>query len=281
VIEPQKGLLSGVAAIGGQIGQFIQRTNAEEALRASEMALRRANNELELRVRERTASLGRANVELSREINERNRLERELLTVTEREQRRLGQDLHDDLCQELAAIAFMTRALATRLTGRQIEEATHVDRIAGLVNGAVTHARNIARGLHPVELDSGGLMAALRDLTTRVNSDVRCEFECKKPVAVSESDVALNLYRIAQEAVTNAVKHSRARHIVVALNRIRDETVLTVRDDGAGLPRGSRNGNRGMGMHLMKYRARTIGASLSIKTVKPSGTQVSCSLPIK
>src|SRR5205823_7668286 len=121
-------------------------------------------------------------------------LEKELLTVSEREQRRLGQDLHDGVCQELAAIAFMSRALARRLNRKDVGEGADVDRIARLINDAVAHTRGIARGLHPVELDSGGLMAALRELAASVDSGVDCKFECEKPVAVPQSDVALNLY---------------------------------------------------------------------------------------
>jgi PAS domain S-box-containing protein len=279
MFEPQRNLLKIIAAMGSQIGQFMLRIRAEAALRASEDALRHANNQLETRVRERTAALSKANNELCAEINQRNQLERELLTVTERAQRRLGQDLHDGVCQELAAIAFMSCAVATRLTRKCVGEAADVDRIARLVNEAVKHTRNIARGLHPLELDSGGLMQALRDLANSVNESLQCTFECKKPVAVPQADVALNLYRIAQEAVTNALRHAQATRILISLERRGDNIALTVRDDGIGLRGKSRRaGKHGMGVHILHYRARTIGASLSIANVKPKGTQVRCSL---
>lgn len=272
VIEPQKALLSTVSAMGGVIGLFIQRTEAQTELQ-------RTKNELEIRVRQRTAALRTVNDELGREITERNRLERESLTISEREQRRLGQDLHDDVCQELTGVAMMSRVVAKQLHRQGIAESAQINQIAELVNHAVTHVRNIAHGLHPVEVDAHGLMIALQNLASRVNGAMRCRFECGEPISVAQNDVALNLYRIAQEAVSNAVKHSRARNITISLERKENQLLLDVRDDGCGL---RRNGDgSGMGLHLMNYRARSIGATLRIRRLKSGGTLVACARPVE
>lgn len=280
VLKPQPALLKIVAAMGSQIGQFIERTSDRAALRQSEEALQRANDELEARVRERTLALQRANRELSGEIARRNRLEREILEISEREQRRLGQDLHDSLCQELAATACLARALATRLHGRGITESKEVNQIAGHVNAAVARARNIARGLHPVEMDAHGLMIALQELTGQVNEEIPCELRCAKPVPVHESELALNLYRIAQEAVNNALKHAQATRLVVELERVEEKLILTVTDDGRGMRRSRTSKKSGLGLHMMEYRARAIGASFSIQAQAPHGTRLTCVLPL-
>lgn len=239
--------------------------------------VREAHATLEKHVKERTAALRQANAELSAEIAERNRLEQEILKISEREQRRIGQDLHDGLCQELAANAFMAQALATRLASRQPMESAELAKIAGQINEAVGHARDVARGLHPVELEAHGLMNALAELAKRNTDGVRCVFTCETEVLLHESVVALNLYRIAQEAVANAFKHAQPRNIAVQLSSRAGQLTLTITDDGAW----KRPTKAGMGVHIMQYRARTIGASLSISQGKEGGTRVTCVFPSK
>jgi len=286
-----------VASVSIQIGLFIQRTNALDLLRQSEEALIQVNNALEHRVGARTAELHEANRELSAEIIERTRLEREIIRISEREQRRIGQDLHDGLCQELAAIAFMTRALANRLsksdahgTGDPRDKTTPPDEtgrindVARLLNDSVSRARDIARGLHPVEMDADGLMVALNDLARHTGQAIACSFQCDEPILMPESDVALNLYRIAQEAVNNAIKYSRAEHIIISLDRDGPALRLCISDDGRGIPaRPARQGGKrgGMGLHIMRYRARTMGATLRIDERQPRGTKIICLLPRK
>ena len=278
--QPGERLLGIVAAAGIQIGQFIERTHALERLRQSEEALIQINNALENRVKDRTAELREANRELSAEIVERTRLEREIIRISEREQRRIGQDLHDGLCQELTAIALMTRALATRLGRDGTPETPRINHVAQLVNASVSRCRDIARGLHPVEMDSDGLMVALNDLAQRTDQTVACSFRCKEPILMPESDVALNLYRIAQEAVNNAAKYSRAESVTITLDRDGSALRLAISDDGRGIPEGHTKRKRnGMGLHIMRYRARTMGATLRISHVQPHGTEVLCILP--
>jgi PAS domain S-box-containing protein len=282
--QPGERLLDIVAAVGIQIGQFMERTHALERLHQSEEALIQVNNDLEQRVRERTAELHEANRELSAEIVERTRLEREIIRISEREQRRIGQDLHDGLCQELTAIAFMTRALANRMGRSGTPETGRVNDVAQLLNDSISRCRDIARGLHPVEMDSDGLMVALKDLALRTNQAIPCIFRCNEPILVPESDMALNLYRIAQEAVNNAIKYSGARRITVSLDRDGSALRLSIGDDGRGIPTRSarlRRKRGGMGLHIMRYRARTMGAALRIHARYPHGTEVVCLLPRK
>jgi PAS domain S-box-containing protein len=206
-------------------------------------------------------------------------LEGEILEISDREQRRLGQDLHDSLCQHLTAVAFMARSVAMRLKNHRVLEVGDIDKIAELINEGVTEARSIARGLHPVEMDPAGLATALQTLLTR-QSKLPYRLDMDEEFKISDPTVALHLYRIAREAVINANKHARARELVVRMRRSARQIELSVTDDGIGLPPKSKNGT-GMGFHIMDYRARTIGARLEIKTVKPHGTCVACYLPQK
>jgi signal transduction histidine kinase len=281
--EPNSRLLDIVSTVGIQIGLFLERTHALDRLHQSEEALIEANNALEQRVRKRTAELHAANQELSAEIAERTRLEREIISISEREQRRIGQDLHDGVCQELAAIAFMSRALAKRMDAGGGGEIERINEMADLLNGSISRCRDIARGLHPVEMDDVGLMVALGDLASRTAHAIPCIFRCDKPILMPESDVALNLYRIAQEAVNNALKYSGAGAITIRLERKGTALRLSISDDGRGIPalaaRPRRNRRGGMGLHIMRYRARTMGATLRIRNRRPHGAEIICVLP--
>jgi PAS domain S-box-containing protein len=202
-------------------------------------------------------------------------LEGEILAISDREQRRLGQELHDSLCQHLTAIAFMARSVALRLKKHRVIEVEHVEKIAELINDGVTEARTIARGLHPVEMEPPGLVTALAALVKQPHWPVPCRLEADEEISVQDSTVALHLYRIAREALINANKYARAREIVLRMRRSAKGIELSVTDDGIGIPADSSLGS-GMGFQIMEYRARSIGARLEIKQVKPHGTRVSC-----
>lgn len=214
---------------------------------------------------------------VARNITERKRLENEILEISEREQRRMGNDLHDGLCQELAGIELMCRVLEQKLAAKSKAESKQVGNIALHIREAVTHTRNLAHGLSPVELENNGFMSALRELAANVEKvfRVECRFECPEPVLIQNNAVATHLFRIAQEATNNAIKHGRPKHVAISLKPTREKITLCVTDDGAGIQGGNPNGT-GMGMHIMKYRASVVNADLQLRSAAGSGTSVIC-----
>ncbi|HEX3619724.1 MAG TPA: PAS domain S-box protein [Candidatus Udaeobacter sp.] len=269
--EPDEELLKIFASIGSQIGQFIQRKEAEAALQKSKELL-------EQRVRQRTSELHAANKMMKDEIARRKGLEGEILEISDREQQRLGQELHDGLCQHLTAVAFMARSVGLRLKNHRVIEVADIEKIAQLVNDAATDTRNLSRALHRIDVDAAGLVDALRDLVDREIWRIPCQLEFKPSFHIDNDIAAGELYRIAREAVINANKHSQARKIVIRLEGVENEMVLRVIDDGTGFPSEPKT-KRGLGAHIMGYRARLIGARLEIDTPKRGGTCVSCYLP--
>jgi len=205
------------------------------------------------------------------------KLEREVLEVATLEQRRIGQELHDSLCQHLTAVAFMSRSMAERLRKHRVIDVEDIEKVAELINDGVTEARTIARGLHPVEMDPNGLADALQSLMQR-RSHLPYRLDMDEDLPIPDPDVALHLYRIASEAVINANKHACARELVLRMRSSPQQIELSVTDDGVGLGKNSGDG-AGMGFHIMDYRARSIGARLEITPVKPHGTRVACYLP--
>lgn len=239
---------------------------------------RQAQKELEERVAERTAELVAANEKLTAQIAERNRLENALLDISEQEQRRLGQDLHDGLCQSLSGLAFMAKSLSKTLEAQDLTGlAAEAARLTDLILQSVEQSRDIAKGLHPVVMDAEGLVSALHELATRSSGSIACRMRCEHKVPITNNVVALHLYRIAQEAVANALKHSEARTITVSLKLRHEGLSLSVADDGCGLPEVI-DASHGMGLRLMKYRADVIGADFAIGRRKNHGTRMTCFL---
>ncbi len=214
-----------------------------------------------------------------RDITRRLELEREILSISEREHRRLGHDLHDDLCQQLAGIEFLSQTLAGDLAARSAAGAAQAKEIAQMTQHAMRHTRELARGLSPVRLEAEGLMDALRGLAAQTKKVFRrdCRFRCEAPVLVPDHTVAIHLYRIAQEAVGNAIKHSKARRITLALAARGDSLILEVNDNGIGLPRTTRKA-KGMGLRIMRYRAGVIGGTLAVERAPLGGTSVKCTV---
>ena len=219
-------------------------------------------------------------VGIAEDITERRRLEREIIEVSDREQARIGQDLHDSLCQKLVSLAFDTNSMAERLATRSAPETEAAGQMTVLLDDLITEARAVARGLFPVQLESDGLASALEHLAAMVSSrsKVECRVECAAPVPLRDNAVATHLYRIAQEAVTNAVKHSRASQILIFLRTREGRIELCVTDNGVGIP-ASPAPTGGMGLYTMDYRARTIGGTLSVERGPNGGTVVSCLAP--
>lgn len=216
---------------------------------------------------------------IATDIAHKERLEKEVLEISEREQRRIGQDLHDGLCQHLTGIALLSRSLQQKLGAQASPETDCAVRITGLLNEGIDQVRRVTRGLHPVPDEPTGLTLALQDLASAVGHSgaIACRLECPDPVPIPDRTAATHLYRIAQEAVQNAIRHARPSNIVVRLGADEDSIRLAVIDDGVGLP--AHRGGKGMGLEIMNYRARTIGAQLSVEPAAPRGTAVTCVLP--
>lgn len=215
-----------------------------------------------------------------RDITDRKRLEKEILEISDREQRRIGQDLHDGLCQHLAGIELMSQVLAKKLSSTSKARARQVTEIANHVREAISQTRSLARGLSPVTIESEGLMSALNELATNTESffRVQCRFVFTQPVAIKDHAAATHLFRIAQEAVSNAIKHGKAQQIVISLNEARGRVILHVQDDGAGFPK-KNPGTKGMGLRIMQSRAGMIGGTIAIEPNEKRGVSVICAVP--
>ncbi len=213
------------------------------------------------------------------DISARKNLERQIAEISDREQRHLGEDLHDGLCQHLVSVAFAARKLAGKLAEQSLHEAEDATQIAELLGESIAQARAVARGLYLVPREAGGLRSALEEFVMQVRARHRmpCHFVEHVSVPIEGEMVVTNLFRIAQEAVTNAIKHARASRIAVTLSADPEEIRLTIEDDGTGFQPDSQP-THGMGLHLMNYRARMMGAALRIERRSAGGTTVSCSL---
>ena len=214
------------------------------------------------------------------DITARRSLERQIAEASEREQQKLGQDLHDGLCQQLASMSFAARMLADKLEERGVPEAGDAGKIAELLIASISQAKNIARGLYLVQLDVGGLASALEELAANVRTTfgLNCRFIDRTATAVPEGLASTDLFRIAQEAVNNAVKHASPKHVTILLESNGEQITLTVEDDGCGMP-AQAPATQGLGLNIMNYRARMIGAVCSIKASRSGGTVVTCKLP--
>jgi len=219
-------------------------------------------------------------------------LEQRILDISEEERRRIGQDLHDGLGQQLTGVAFLSKALQQRLAAKGLPEAADATSIARLVSESIGQTRALARGLAPVGLEHGDLAAALTQLASATSSvfGVECDCRCDEQVLLSNLAVATHLYRIAQEAVNNAIRHGKAARIVIGLEvasstgpdgRLR----LWIEDDGIGIDsppgqlRRADDARDGLGLQIMSFRAKMIGAELQIRRRAGGGTIVTCSAP--
>ena len=211
------------------------------------------------------------------DITVNQQLIREIIEISGREQIRIGQDLHDGLSQHLTGIAFLSKVLEQKLAAQSSAEAGPAKEITQLVNQSIEMTRGLARGLSPVALGQDGFVLSLRELADTVTGlfNINCLFHVDTAIVVSSNTTATHLFRIAQEAVNNAIKHGHARQVIISLASNHERTVLTIDDDGVGLALPSDRG-KGMGLHIMSYRARMIGASLSVKPRAEGGTVVTC-----
>ena len=228
--------------------------------------------QMDERVRLRTA-------DLQEEILERMRLEKEMTKVTERERRRLGHDLHDSLCQHLTGTALTAQVLRAKLASKLSDEATDAGKLVELIEEGIDLTRSLARGLFSPDLEEGGLAVALEGLAhnTQERTGIHCEFyHDENQIEAADAAVLTQFYRIAQEAVANAVKHARARRIVIELDAADEELKLNVFDDGVGL--GDASETNGLGLKMMRHEANLIGADFQAARNSPAGTVISCVL---
>jgi signal transduction histidine kinase len=236
--------------------------------------LRTLLRELDQRVRERTAAL-------QREIAERERLDREVAEVADRERRRLGRDLHDSLGQHLTGTALAAQVLREKLAARSSTEVVDADKVVRHIEEGIDLTRNLARGFFSPELAADGLAVALQGLAANISERFRvsCDFKGDEAVQMPDSTTATQLYHIAQEAVMNAVKHANAHKIDIELERKNGELILAVDDDGVGLP-DELPRPRGLGLRLMAHGAALIGGKFAIRRNRIGGTTVTCKLTI-
>lgn len=271
-----------LARLGSAVERELREAEVRRERRRAEEALRRVYAELEVRVQERTAELKTANARLQAAIAERRRLELELLEITEKERRRIGLDLHDDLGQQLSGLALMTKGLQLKLAKRRARETSDAARIHNLVQQTMTYARDLAHDLAMLDLKGDDLPAALDGLARHAEKlfKISCRFEVAGATPPLEPNVASQLYKITQEAVTNAIKHAKTKAIGIRLASGANELILTVQNDGLPFPN-LKGHATGMGLRIMNYRASLIDASLEVRGDGLQGTCVICSVPLE
>jgi PAS domain S-box-containing protein len=218
----------------------------------------------------------------SRDVTARRELEQEILEISNREQRRLGSDLHDGLGQELTGLSLLLKSLEVQLAREQPRYLPQLSKITELLAHTIQSTRSLARGLAPVNLERGGLPEALRHLAARCSDmyGLACRFE-DRTLRLPELDEgsATHLYRIAQEATTNAARYARANHIAIELRTTPRKLHLTITDDGIGLSAGLAQGKPGLGLKIMEYRAHMMGGTVAFEEPGP-GTRVALACPL-
>ena len=260
-----------------EVKRQIERLEPHGAAHCFTRLVRRDGTEVEVEI-----SLRREGEEFFgfvHDISAQRRLERELQQIALDERRRFGHELHDGLGQQLTALEMMTHTLARELKSLAPAQAKAASGITDYIRRAITQTRELAHGLSPVPAEDAGLMEALDELARMTASTgVRCTFECPRIVTISDSAIAAHLHRIAQEAVTNALKHSKAKEIHLRLEDRGSVIELSIEDNGKGLPR-RKSPNGGMGLQVMQHRARLIGGHLTVEFTAKQGVRIVCSLP--
>jgi signal transduction histidine kinase len=218
----------------------------------------------------------------TRAVSRNKRFESKLLEVADEERRRIGQELHDVMGQELLGIAFQSNVLLEKLQERCNPEAKLAVNLHETIRQLLSRVRTEAWGLIPMQIEAAELNSALAGHAAQVceRFGIECQFVCEEPVLVEDRVTATNLYRIAQEAVTNSIKHGNARRIGIRLNRINHLLTLQIQDDGHGL-QNQTSGASGLGLQIMRYRAGLMNATLDVQPVAEGGVRVTCSVKAK
>ena len=209
------------------------------------------------------------------DITEHRQLEREVLSITERERKLIGREMHDSMGQSLTGIAVKSKGLALKLEDKSSGDSKEALAISKLANKAIVQMRSLTKMLLPIDIEAGGLPSALKNLAANTEKalGVKCRFNCSTPVSIDNHVELRQLYRIAQEAITNAVKHGKAKAIQINMD---EGYVLSVKNDGKDFPKTPPRKRKGLGLKIMEYRANMIGASLDIRRGDKGGTVVTC-----
>ncbi|HWH72594.1 MAG TPA: PAS domain S-box protein [Candidatus Sulfotelmatobacter sp.] len=280
-ITERKAAEEQLAANARQLQNTIQELRAtDEQLRQKNHQLLQAGAELEKRVQERTADLQTANAELQAQINERKRLENELLEIAENERRRIGFDLHDDLGQKLMGISLLLKAMEKSLAQKQVAEANDTHKVQGLIDQVISHTHNLASCFSSLEAPADDLNQLIRKLITSVRRTfhITCSFHGPEALPALPQELTLQLYKITQESISNAIRHGKARHVVISVAAQSGRLVLQIKNDGVPFPVSGEPSDR-MGLRIMNYRAHTIGGVLEVQPNGHSGTLVTCTVP--
>jgi PAS domain S-box-containing protein len=238
-------------------------------------ALQDARHNLEKQVDERTTELSLTNINLKKEIQEREKLQKEIMEISEREQQRIGQDLHDSLSQQIGGIIFMSQVLKEKLAKKKLKEAQDLQKIIDHLKSALKHTRDLSRGLFPV-LEKGGLDLALKELALVMEDifDIRIHLKYDERIHIVNREGAIHIFRIVQEAIHNAIKHGHASEVTITLAMVKNRLLLEIADNGAGFPQ--MPNKKGMGLNIMKYRVSMISATFDIISIKGKGTILRC-----
>jgi signal transduction histidine kinase len=239
-------------------------------------ALRVSNEILDSQVQERTGELLQANLELHAALAERWRLQMEMNQISEERQKMIGQELHDGLGQQLTGIAFLVSSLSDTLGAKAAPEEPIINQVKNLLCEAMSVIRSLSRGLYPVALETGGLSSALQHLAeyAQMTSGVECTHRVTASTIIVDKAIALNLYRIAQEAVCNSLRHSQAQRIEIKLSEAGEQYMLSIEDNGIGLPDQSKNKSSTLGLRSMRCRADLIGAAIEVRETPGCGTSI-------
>ncbi len=259
----------------------LREAEVRRARAKSEEELRRAHEELELRVERRTAALKAANRLLENFIEERKRLENELLEIAENERRRIGFDLHDDLGQKLTGVSMMIKGLEQRLSAESHPCTSDAHRIHLLVSELIHRTHDIAHEFSSLDVRGDDLPTVLKGLAENVHKlfQIPCRVTVKGMMPVLSEHTTLQLYKVAQEAVSNAIKHGKASQVMIFLEGSPAKLAMAIKNNGIPFVPAAAKKNR-MGLRIMNYRASTIGATLEIHPLDKRGTMVTCVLPI-
>ena len=260
----------------------LREAEVRQDQKRAEEELRRAHEELEMRVEKRTADLKTANLKLQNVIEERRRLENELLEIAENERRRIGFDLHDDLGQRLTGLLLMLKGLEQKLVHEHNAAAADARKMLSLIEQIIHHTHHLAHDFSSLDVQGDDLSSVLKTLAGNVKKmfNLSCGFNVKGTIPALPQHTTMQFYKIAQESVSNAIKHGKATRVAINLFRNGTRLVMTIKNDGLPFDPAGQAKNR-MGLRIMNFRANTIGASLEIKPDAKSGTIVTCALPVK